>query len=82
MMMKKLSLIKDVNRQSYYENYINEIRSSLIDFGLDKNDIEVLMNKFKIMVKKDSSYVFHYDSQYWANYILEASGLNKRLVTI
>lgn len=75
MMKKRLSLVKNDSSEIYHENYLNEVRSCLRDYGITQNDIDVLMIKFENILKRDSSYVFHYDSQYWANYIAEASGL-------
>jgi len=82
MMIRKKYLIKEVDSRKYRENYINEVYSSLKEFGLGKNDISVLMGKFKDMIKNDPSYVFHYNSKYWSDYIIEASGINKQLMIV
>jgi len=82
MMIKRKHQIKEDDSRKYRENYINEVCSSLTEYGLKKNDVDMLMNKFKNMIQKDPSYVFHYNSQYWASYILEASGMDKQLVSV
>jgi len=81
-MIKKRYQIKEDNSRKYHENYINEVYLFLREHGLSKRDADSLINKFKIMVKQDPLYVFHYNSQYWADYILEASGMDKRLVSV
>jgi len=81
-MIKRKHQIKEVDSRKYRENYINEVHLSLKEFGLGKNDINVLMGKFKNMIKKDPLYVFHYNSKYWASYILEASGMDKQLMSV
>ena len=82
MIVKKMSLMNNKS-QTYQENFINEVRTYLkLDFGISGSNCDYLIEKFKKILQKDASYVFHYDSQYWARYIAEASGLVREMVTV
>ncbi|ATW24474.1 hypothetical protein [Candidatus Formimonas warabiya] len=75
---KKAVLVKK-RSQLFKENYINEVRGYLKQkFGFKPHDVEKMINKFENLMKKDSTFVFHYDSHYWAQFIAESVNVDTK----
>lgn len=69
--------------KNYNESYILEIKMHLSNkYNIDSNNIESLISRFKLILDDDPEYVFHYDAEYWADYIAESSGLVNDMVCV
>lgn len=69
--------------RDYTELYIQEIRLNLLhEFNLDPLIINELIAKFRLLLDEDPTYVYHYNSEYWASYIAEASGFSKNKLCV
>jgi hypothetical protein len=61
---------------TYDINFIKKVELTISQkYNISKYNLDNLMLKFKDMMIEDPQYVYHYDEEYWADYIAEASGL-------
>ena len=64
--------------ESYYDKiFLNEVKNYLkskYNIPCDCEEISLMLEKLSKMIINDPIYVYHYDSEYWADYITEAYG--------
>jgi len=62
----------------YDEFFLNEVGMYLeVKHKIEPDNIVLMLNKLKRQINNDPEYVYHYNSEYWADYIAEASSLGK-----
>ena len=61
--------------ESYYDKiFLKEVKNYLkskYNIPCDCEDISLMLDKLSKMIIDDPIYVYHYDSEYWADYIVE-----------
>ena len=64
-----------MEHEEYVEQYVNEVEQ-ILRYKYKINDIVIVFMIFDLlrMIEDDPVYVFHYDSEYWGNFIAKASG--------
>jgi len=61
-----------MNREKYNKIFIDEVKSYLESkYKFSCEEISLVLNKLSKMIIDDPTYVYHYDSEYWADYIAE-----------
>lgn len=73
-----MMMVKEKQIQDSKEMYISEIKICLrFNYSMSNEIVHQLITKFKDIFNTDPSYIYHYDAEYWANYIAEANGFEK-----
>jgi len=64
--------------ESYYDKiFMNEVKNYLKSkYKFSCEEISLMLDKLSKMIVDDPIYVYHYDSEYWADYIIEVNNFN------
>ena len=64
--------------ESYYDKiFMNEVKNYLKSkYKFACEEISLMLDKLSKMIVDDPIYVYHYDSEYWADYIIEVNNFN------
>jgi hypothetical protein len=70
---------KSLLTKEYRFVYLNNVLETLsLKYQVDSQQLSVIRGKFIAMINKDPEHIFHFNSEYWADFIAEASELEMK----
>jgi len=65
------------DNNEYDKIFLNEVKEHLeTKYSASPEYINLMLSKLKKQINDDPVYIYHWDSEYWADYIVEVNDLN------